>query len=437
MSEHRYILEPYKGLKSRYTCPSCQHKGRTFTHYIDTETGYHIAPAVGRCNRESNCGYHYKPKQYFEDNGISFESNHTPAPKFLPTAIHKPAQKQALKPTSYIDFEAFKASLNGYENNKFVSYLIKQFGTEVAFRLVSSYYIGSSKLWDGATVFWQLGTDNKIRTGKIMLYNASTGKRIKEQNKPINWVHKVLNLPNYELRQCLFGEHLLNDINKVKPVAIVESEKTAILASAYLPQFIWLATGGLSNLNAEKCTILKGRTVTLFPDLNGFEKWSNKAKELQHIASFQVSDLLEKSATDTEREQGLDLADYLLRFQLSEFVNTEPLPPEVEQEPLPTTAQSQSLVLIKPADTAEWVTLFEKLPPPQVGSWDVEIADFENFSETAILPSHPVRINPATTIQDVGLFIKSHLATVKANNGKKHYLPYLERLQALQYVLTH
>ena len=81
--------------------------------------------------------------------------------------------------------------------------------------------------------------------------------------------------------------------------------------------------------------------------------------------------------------------------------------------------------------------MFEKLPPPQVGSWDVEIADFENFSETAILPSHPVRINPATTIQDVGLFIKSHLATVKANNGKKHYLPYLERLQALQYVLTH
>ena len=100
MSKHRYILEPYKGLKSRYTCPSCQHKGKTFTHYIDTETGNHIAPAVGRCNRESNCGYHYKPKQYFQDNNILFENNRNPAPKFLSTAIHKPVQKQATKPTS-------------------------------------------------------------------------------------------------------------------------------------------------------------------------------------------------------------------------------------------------------------------------------------------------------------------------------------------------
>jgi hypothetical protein len=67
----------------------------------------------------------------------------------------------------------------------------------------------------------------------------------------------------------LFGEHLL--IDKTKPVAIVESEKTAVIASVYLPQFIWVAVGSLTNLNAEKCNVLKGRTVTLFPDLNGFD----------------------------------------------------------------------------------------------------------------------------------------------------------------------
>lgn len=77
-------------------------------------------------------------------------------------------------------------------------------------------------------------------------------------------------MPDFELKQCLFGEHLLRD--KAKPIAIVESEKTAIIASVYLPQFIWLAVGSLTNLNAEKCSVLKGRTVTLFPDLNGFEK---------------------------------------------------------------------------------------------------------------------------------------------------------------------
>jgi hypothetical protein len=73
-------------------------------------------------------------------------------------------------------------------------------------------------------------------------------------------------------------------------------------------------------LSEEKCKVLAGRSVTLFPDLNGFEKWSLKAKQLSHIAKFTVSDLLERKATDQERESGLDLADYLLRFDPEEFI---------------------------------------------------------------------------------------------------------------------
>ena len=124
----------------------------------------------------------------------------------------------------------------------------------------------------------------------------------------------------------MFGEHLLQD--KTKPVAIVESEKTAVIASVYLPRFIWLAVGSLTNLNAEKCSVLKGRSVILFPDLNGFEKWNTKAKELSHIARITVSDLLERKATETERKQGLDLADYLIRFHYKDFVLSEPTSPD-------------------------------------------------------------------------------------------------------------
>jgi hypothetical protein len=131
-------------------------------------------------------------------------------------------------------------------------------------------------------------------------------------------VHKVLKLDNFNLKQCLFGEHLLQD--KSKPIAIVESEKTAIIASVYVPDYIWLASGSLSNLNTEKCAVLRGRMLTLFPDIKGFEKWNSKAQELSHIATFNVSDLLERNATQEEREKGLDLADYLIRFNYKEFI---------------------------------------------------------------------------------------------------------------------
>ena len=34
------------------------------------------------------------------------------------------------------------------------------------------------------------------------------------------------------------------------------------------------------------------------------------------------------------------------------------------------------------------------------------------------------------------MFIRNHLGTVRANNGRRIYLPYLQRLQTLKQVLT-
>jgi hypothetical protein len=154
-----------------------------------------------------------------------------------------------------------------------------------------------------------------------MLYSPTTGKRTKQPYDHIYWAHKALKQPEFELKQCLFGEHLLADTTK--PVAIVESEKTAIISSVYLPQFIWVAVGSLTNLNADKCAILKGRNIILYPDLNGFEKWNSKAKELSNFATFEISNYLETIATEAERKQGLDIADYLIRFDYKTFAQPE------------------------------------------------------------------------------------------------------------------
>ena len=420
MSEHRYILEPYKGMNTRYRCPTCQQRNKTFSLYIDTETSEHIHPTVGRCNRESNCGHHYTPKQYFQDNNISFD---TPQPKAYKP---RPVTPQP-KPVSFIPVEVFKASLKAHETNHFVQFLINLFGVEVASQLVSSYFIATSKHWNGATVFWQIDTQGKVRTGKIMLYSPTTGKRVKNLELPVYWVHKALKQPEFELRQCLFGEHLL--IDKTKPVAIVESEKTAVIASVYLPQFVWVAVGSLTNLNAEKCSILKGRTVTLFPDLNGFEKWSSKAKELSHLANFTVFDLLERKATEAEKKQGFDLADYLIKYDYKAFALPEP----EATEPPPAV---QPLVEVKPFEQPEPVYYFSKPEQQKPESWEQDITGLENYFAGIQLPTQPVKLNRCSTITDCSLFIESHFASVKANNGKRTFIPYLNRLQELKQVLT-
>lgn len=420
---HRYILEPYRGMKTRYHCPSCQKEDKTFSRYIDTETGEYIHSSVGRCNRESNCGYHYTPKRYFQDNPEI--SGNAPQPKAYKP---RPVRPQP-KPVSFIPVEVFKASLNpaAFDTNHLVKFLIDLLGGEVASQLVSRYFIATSKHWNGATVFWQIDTQGKVRTGKIMLYSPTTGKRVKEPFNHISWVHKTLKQPEFELRQCLFGEHLL--IDKTKPVAIVESEKTAVIASVYLPQFIWVAVGSLTDLNAEKCSILKGRTVILFPDLNGFDKWSNKAKELSHLANFTVSDLLERKATKAERKQGLDLADYLTRYDYREFALPEP----EATEPPPAV---QPLLEVKPIEQPEPVYYFSKPEQPKPDNWEQDLTELENYFAGIDTPTQPVKLNPYSTVTNCYLFIESQIATLKANNGKRTYLPYLNRLQELKQALT-
>ena len=107
----------------------------------------------------------------------------------------------------------------------------------------------------------------------------------------------------------MFGEHLLTE-DQQKPVAIVESEKTAIVAAGYIPEYVWLATAGKNNLNKDKLKALQGRRVKLYPDLGAFDKWKEIAGGVSGVT---VSDILERRTSGADRAKGLDLADYLLR----------------------------------------------------------------------------------------------------------------------------
>jgi hypothetical protein len=115
----------------------------------------------------------------------------------------------------------------------------------------------------------------------------------------------------WELTQCLFGEHLLKKYPD-KDVCLVEAEKTAIICSGFMPQCVWVAVGGKTQLG-DKVEVLAGRRITAFPDIDGYDKWKEKVAERPYL-NIQVSDYLQKDSTEEDRIAGIDIADVLIRW---------------------------------------------------------------------------------------------------------------------------
>ena len=204
MKNYRYNLQ--KGSK-HIICPNCGKK--TFKPYVDSVTGEVVNPSrYGRCERIQSCRYHRYPK--IREDDISSSRYVPPAP-------------EEIKPLDFIDKDLMQATFNEFKSNVFFMWLVKMFGIEKAYQLQEAYNIGTAK--GGGIIFWQEDRKGNIRTGKVMYYHPN-GKRIKERN---SWfVHKKIK-DDFNYRQCFFGLHLTSPD---KPVALCESEKTAIIMTA-------------------------------------------------------------------------------------------------------------------------------------------------------------------------------------------------------------
>ena len=309
-----FSLQKYAGTRSRHTCPACGGK-RCFTLYVD-ENGVPLAENVGRCDHESGCGYHYTPKEWFRDHPEADGKDwRTEELMWLKKALERKNRK---KPLCVIPAEVVERSVRPDIVNSFTEFLLHLFDDMAVVKLVMEYQLGVTRAGD--VIFFQIDIEGRCRTGKIMKYDPETGHRVKDEKTKgrINWAHSLMKrsgaLPeDWELTQCLFGEHLLMKYPD-KPVALVESEKTAVICSAMMPEYVWLATGGKSQFN-ERLNVLQGRDIVAFPDVDGYEAWVQKAAVLSRLG-IKVSDILQKNATDEEREQHIDIADWLIKWKL-------------------------------------------------------------------------------------------------------------------------
>ena len=307
MNKHRFILKPYKSREDRKECPCCHVKG-CFSQYIDTVGRIAFPPDVGRCNREHKCGYHYTPKQFFHDHPDMKEELMDDAAILSPT-LPTPPQPKAER--FFFPRSVMESSMSHYRENNFFLFLCSRFGEQAALELAGRYNIGTAKVRKGSCVFWQVDIRGRVCQGKVMFYDASTGNRSHEVHP--TWAHTLMRIDKERVGQCFFGEHLLAEFPDL-PVGIVESEKSAIIASFYLPGYVWLACGGKDGMFGKAdLDIFKDRKVVLFPDLGMLENWEGKAEKLRrHGIEAHVFTYLEDHASQSEKERGLDIADYLL-----------------------------------------------------------------------------------------------------------------------------
>ena len=309
-----FRLEKYKGTKSRHVCPQCGGR-RCFTLYVD-ENGVPLDDSVGRCDHESSCGYHFTPSEYFKVHPeLCGKDWRDDAPDWLAPALER-RKKEKEKPLCTIPIELVRRSVRVDVLSDFTNWLTTLFDCDTVAMLIHRYRIGVTKGND--VIYFQIDLNGNCRTGKIMQYDPATGHRIKDEAVPgrISWLHTRLKrrhqLPkDWQITQCLFGEHLLRKYPD-KTVALVESEKTAIICSALMPEYLWLATGGKSQFN-QRLTVLKSRKIIAFPDIDGYHTWLTKSTDFPFL-DLRVSDLLEKNATPADREAHIDLADWLLRY---------------------------------------------------------------------------------------------------------------------------
>ena len=104
-------------------------------------------------------------------------------------------------------------------------------------------------------------------------------------------------------------------------ICVVESVRSCVVLSERFPKYLWMATGYLANLNERMFLPLKGHHVVCFPatDPTGdtYLLWLSVAKEARKYGiDITVSRLLEDQASPTQKEQCVDLLEFLYNTNL-------------------------------------------------------------------------------------------------------------------------
>lgn len=252
----------YKLSKTKTICPFC---GKEDFQPYCAENSNEALPYQGYCSRCNSCitplEYHFAQEQIIADYSNDYSSR----------ALKNAGIKyDEAAPVKMLERKFITAGL--IYNNLF-KYLSTKFDRNEVKMICNIYGLATHKVgkWFGAAIFYQYNKDDQRQAVKIIQYDEKTGHRItgndmKDENKDLLYQKPLIEQGKY----CLFGRHLLNRPDSAgKPVCIVESEKTAIIASIVYPEAIWMAAGSCYYLYDSKIDEgMRDRKIILFPDVD-------------------------------------------------------------------------------------------------------------------------------------------------------------------------
>lgn len=204
---------------------------------------------------------------------------------------------------------------NGEKISKLVAWM-RNDNSDVCKELVSNGLLTPAQMYHAARQY-ELG---KSREGKTVFWMIDERHRVCDGMVGDTWASVLLKQCGYLDKEwcpkhCLFGLHLLAHSHK-RTIGVVESVRSCIVLSERFPEYLWMATGYLANLNEMAFLPLKGHHVVCFPatDPTGdtYLLWLSVATEARKYGiDITVSRFLEDHATPEQKEQEIDLVDFL------------------------------------------------------------------------------------------------------------------------------
>lgn len=199
---------------------------------------------------------------------------------------------------------------------------------------IAIYGVGTSVVepTKGWTIWPYRDQFGRTRTAKLMKYKAD-GHRDKDGYN-FNWMHsmtrrwKVTNEgveyenrrwqwdnKTHRIEHCLFGLHLLHRFPNAE-VCIVESEKTALICSAFynMDEKLFMATGGKDQLIKKLWPLMdEHRKIVFYPDHDGYEDWKEMANTIEYDGSLSIDRNIITQWTEADGGKA-DIGDILIRM---------------------------------------------------------------------------------------------------------------------------